>query len=298
MAAANSLRGSHRSSNRSSCRPSFATSLSRPRQAVLTTSSNIAEYPSFSFGRLGSLHWASFERRKDLYDVQMGRERGVADRRGRKGYQHVADSNNGSANACAPRSCQEEPELVGWRGNGWNGECEKRNGTGASRASWTDLPFFLFFSKRQNVSPDLVHRTSSELSPTAAAANSYGASEALGITGNAPPDFQEKPDSVGPVFLPNEFQIRDPETGVDVTHLREKHIGDIWMRGPTVSHGYWKAPETNKTAFVDGFYNTGLVSYFAAGGQRNTWLTVTLFCYGSFVKTGMSVTFPRKDSCT
>lgn len=100
------------------------------------------------------------------------------------------------------------------------------------------------------VNPDLVERVRADMAPNALAANSYGASEALGITSNSPPDFQEKPDSVGPVFLPNEFQIRDTETGEDITHLHGERTGDIWMRGPQVSLGYWKAPESNKTTWV------------------------------------------------
>jgi long-chain acyl-CoA synthetase len=101
------------------------------------------------------------------------------------------------------------------------------------------------------VNPDLVEKTRADLAPSSLAANSYGASEALGITSNAAPDFQERPDSVGPCFLPNVFEIRDSETGENITHMHEKKHGDIWVKGPQISKGYWKAPDSNKNTFMD-----------------------------------------------
>lgn len=85
-----------------------------------------------------------------------------------------------------------------------------------------------------------------------------GASEALGITVNAPPEHLEKPESVGPCFLPTRFQIRDTETGEDITHFHSPDkSGDIWLNGPQISMGYHNAPEANKGVYVDGWYQTG-----------------------------------------
>jgi fatty-acyl-CoA synthase len=33
--------------------------------------------------------------------------------------------------------------------------------------------------------------------------------------------------------------------------------GELWVRGPNITTGYWNRPEANKTSFVDGWLNTG-----------------------------------------
>lgn len=38
----------------------------------------------------------------------------------------------------------------------------------------------------------------------------------------------------------------DPETA-----------GELWVRGPNITTGYWNRPEANRTSFVDGWLNTG-----------------------------------------
>jgi fatty-acyl-CoA synthase len=42
--------------------------------------------------------------------------------------------------------------------------------------------------------------------------------------------------------------------------------GEIWTRGSNVTPGYWRRPELNATAFVDGWFRTGDVAVCDADG--------------------------------
>ena len=64
----------------------------------------------------------------------------------------------------------------------------------------------------------------------------------------------KKPGSIG-LPLPNvEARIVDPETFQD---LEIGKVGEIWLRGPNVSPGYWRKPIETKAAFVNGWFRTG-----------------------------------------
>ncbi|MBC8090244.1 MAG: AMP-binding protein [Phycisphaerae bacterium] len=42
--------------------------------------------------------------------------------------------------------------------------------------------------------------------------------------------------------------------------------GELWVRGPNVCAGYWRRPEANITAFVDGWFRTGDIGVRASDG--------------------------------
>lgn len=64
----------------------------------------------------------------------------------------------------------------------------------------------------------------------------------------------KKPGSIG-IPLPNvEVRIINPETFQD---LKSGEVGEIWLRGPNVSPGYWKKPEETEKVFVNGWFRTG-----------------------------------------
>ena len=63
-----------------------------------------------------------------------------------------------------------------------------------------------------------------------------------------------KPGSIG-LPLPNlEVRIVDPETLVDVV---PGQTGEIWLRGPAITPGYWQKPEETDKAFEKGWFKSG-----------------------------------------
>ena len=64
----------------------------------------------------------------------------------------------------------------------------------------------------------------------------------------------KKPGSIG-LSLPNvEARIVEPETSQD---LESGEVGEIWLKGPNVTPGYWKKPRETEAVFVNGWFRTG-----------------------------------------
>lgn len=62
-----------------------------------------------------------------------------------------------------------------------------------------------------------------------------------------------KAGTCGLPFLAIEAKIVDDEGNV----LPDGEKGELWLRGPSVSRGYWNQPETTAKAFHDGWFLTG-----------------------------------------
>lgn len=63
-----------------------------------------------------------------------------------------------------------------------------------------------------------------------------------------------KPGSIG-LPLPNvEVRIVNPETHQDVTPGK---VGEIWLKGPNVTPGYWRKPKETEATFSNGWFKTG-----------------------------------------
>jgi malonyl-CoA/methylmalonyl-CoA synthetase len=64
----------------------------------------------------------------------------------------------------------------------------------------------------------------------------------------------KKPGSVG-LPLPNvEARIVNPETFQD---LETGQVGEIWLKGPNVTPGYWRKPKETEAVFVNEWFRTG-----------------------------------------
>jgi malonyl-CoA/methylmalonyl-CoA synthetase len=64
----------------------------------------------------------------------------------------------------------------------------------------------------------------------------------------------KKPGSIGLPLPHVEVRIVDPETFEDVDQDR---VGEIWLRGPNVTPGYWRKPRETEAVFVKGWFRTG-----------------------------------------
>ena len=66
-------------------------------------------------------------------------------------------------------------------------------------------------------------------------------------------DAARKAGSAGRPVLHGELRIVDA-VGRDVAR---GDTGELWVRGPNITPGYWKRPEANKSSFTDGWLHTG-----------------------------------------
>ncbi|WP_114954122.1 AMP-binding protein [Sphingosinicella terrae] len=72
----------------------------------------------------------------------------------------------------------------------------------------------------------------------------------------------EKAGSCGLPYVSVETRIVDE----DGKPLPPGETGELWIGGPSVTPGYWKRPEENARAFVDGWFRTGDAAYVDADG--------------------------------
>jgi fatty-acyl-CoA synthase len=66
-------------------------------------------------------------------------------------------------------------------------------------------------------------------------------------------DAARKAGSAGKPVLHTEVRIVRPDgTDADVGEL-----GELWVKGPNITPGYWNRPDANKSSFTDGWLHTG-----------------------------------------
>jgi malonyl-CoA/methylmalonyl-CoA synthetase len=65
---------------------------------------------------------------------------------------------------------------------------------------------------------------------------------------------KKKPGSIGLPLPHVEVRIVDPESFRD---LDPGEVGEIWLRGPNVTPGYWGKPQETKASFINGWFRTG-----------------------------------------
>lgn len=64
----------------------------------------------------------------------------------------------------------------------------------------------------------------------------------------------KKPGSIGLPLPHVEVRVVNPETLLDLT---PGEIGEIWLKGPKVTPGYWRKPRETEATFSDGWFRTG-----------------------------------------
>lgn len=89
----------------------------------------------------------------------------------------------------------------------------------------------------------------------------YGMTEAGRITCNPLPPGRRKPGSVG---LPVALEVRVVDA--DGVELAPGQLGEIVIRGASVTSGYLDDPAANASAFLDGWFRTGDLGHFDTDG--------------------------------
>jgi malonyl-CoA/methylmalonyl-CoA synthetase len=74
---------------------------------------------------------------------------------------------------------------------------------------------------------------------------------------------ERKPGSIGLPLPRLEVRIVDPNRFVD---LPLGEIGEIWLKGPCITPGYWRKPKETRETFKDGWFRTGDLGYVDAKG--------------------------------
>lgn len=84
--------------------------------------------------------------------------------------------------------------------------------------------------------------------------------QAFGMTETSPAvlsldrdDALRKAGSAGKPLLHTEVRVVGPD-GVDVP---EGEMGELWVKGPNVTPGYWNRPDATASSFTDGWLHTG-----------------------------------------
>ncbi|MCP5108509.1 MAG: AMP-binding protein, partial [bacterium] len=75
-----------------------------------------------------------------------------------------------------------------------------------------------------------------------------------GMNFSNPVRGRRKPGSIGLPLPDLEVRIVDSDTGIDVT---PGQTGEIRLKGPAISPGYWRKPAETAGAFENGWFKTG-----------------------------------------
>lgn len=94
--------------------------------------------------------------------------------------------------------------------------------------------------------------------------NGYGMSEA-GTTIHMPLDRDAVARHPGSVGYPAPL-LAVRLVGEDGQDVRDGEVGEIWVKGPSVTPGYWNKPAETARAFVGSWYRTGDLGRRAEGG--------------------------------
>ena len=74
---------------------------------------------------------------------------------------------------------------------------------------------------------------------------------------------KRKPRSIGLPLPALEVRLVDPDTGIDVA---PGQTGEIQLKGPAISPGYWRKPDETAEAFENGWFKTGDLGHIDEDG--------------------------------
>ncbi|MNF81619.1 Long-chain-fatty-acid--CoA ligase [compost metagenome] len=98
----------------------------------------------------------------------------------------------------------------------------------------------------------------SQAAPGLRMINAYGATETCAVCTIMPPELtRSAPASVGLPLECDDIQIM----GEDSKPVLAGESGELWIRGPNVSPGYWNNPDATAREFHDGYWKSGDVGY-------------------------------------
>ncbi|POS70291.1 4-coumarate-CoA ligase 1 [Diaporthe helianthi] len=89
----------------------------------------------------------------------------------------------------------------------------------------------------------------------------WGLTETTGAITNMPPGETESTGSVGPLVANHEARIVDD----DLRDVAPGERGEIWVRGPLVTKGYWRNTKADAESFVDGWFCSGDIGLYENG---------------------------------
>ncbi|KAI7851486.1 membrane dipeptidase-domain-containing protein [Circinella umbellata] len=93
----------------------------------------------------------------------------------------------------------------------------------------------------------------------------YGLTECCGLGAITVPALGMITGAIGPPSPSVEFKLVDVP---DTDYKAENGIGELYIRGPSRMHGYYKRPDLNKEAFdEDGWFKTGDVAQLRSDGS-------------------------------
>jgi malonyl-CoA/methylmalonyl-CoA synthetase len=84
-----------------------------------------------------------------------------------------------------------------------------------------------------------------------------------GMNFSNPIEGIQKPGSIGLPLPGVSVRVVDPKTGKDV---EKGDVGELWLKSPSITPGYWRKPEETRAAFDNGWFKTGDLGMVDADG--------------------------------
>lgn len=89
----------------------------------------------------------------------------------------------------------------------------------------------------------------------------WGLTETTGAITSKPAGETDSTGSVGPLVANHDARIVDDES----KDVEPGERGEIWVRGPVVTKGYWRNSKADAESFVDGWFCTGDIGLYKDG---------------------------------